>query len=454
MALRAINPATEELLLEVPELLDEQLAEKLGLAERMFAVWRETSFEERAKLFKNLGELFRKKGKALGKLASLEMGKPFAQAIAEVEKCATVCDYYAENAKEFLAPEYIQSDASESYARFDPIGVVLAIMPWNFPFWQVMRFAAPALMAGNVGVLKHASNVPQCAQALEDIFREAGFPEGVFLNLAIGSSKVEQVIRHPAVWGVALTGSEYAGSKVAALAGSLIKKTVLELGGSDPFIVLADADIAVAAKIAAKARLQNNGQSCIAAKRFIVVEEVYDEFLSAFTKEVESYVVGDPLDEKTTLGPLVNAAGREDIERQVQESVEKGARIVSGGKRIGEKGFFYAATILADVAPGMPAYHEELFGPVASVIRVRDAEEAVRVANDTPFGLGGSVWTKNTEVAKSLAVKIRSGSVFVNGLVKSDARLPFGGTGISGYGRELSSYGLREFVHVKTVWVA
>lgn len=454
MALRAINPATEELLLEVPELLDEQLAEKLGLAERMFAVWRETSFEERAKLFKNLGELFRKKGKALGKLASLEMGKPFAQAIAEVEKCATVCDYYAENAKEFLAPEYIQSDASESYVRFDPIGVVLAVMPWNFPFWQVMRFAAPALMAGNVGVLKHASNVPQCAQALEDIFREAGFPEGVFLNLAIGSSKVEQVIRYPAVWGVALTGSEYAGSKVAALAGSLIKKTVLELGGSDPFIVLADADIAVAAKTAAKARLQNNGQSCIAAKRFIVVDEVYDEFLSAFTKEVESYVVGDPLDEQTTLGPLVNAAGREDIERQVQESVEKGARIVTGGKRIGEQGFFYAATILADVAPGMPAYHEELFGPVASVIRVRDAEEAVRVANDTPFGLGGSVWTKNTEVAKSLAVKIRSGSVFVNGLVKSDARLPFGGTGISGYGRELSSYGLREFVHVKTVWVA
>ena len=454
MALRAINPTTEEVMVEIPELTDEQLDAKLAAAEYAFVSWRETSFAERAALLRKAGEVFRRRATEFGRLATLEMGKPLAQAIAEVEKCATACDYYADRGEEFLSSEQIPSDASESYVRYEPIGIVLAVMPWNFPFWQVMRFAAPALMAGNVGVLKHASNVPQCAQAFADAFDEAGFPPGVFQNLAIGSSKVERVIRHRSVQGVALTGSEFAGSKVAELAGSLIKKTVLELGGSDPFIVLEDADVANAAKIAAKARLQNNGQSCIAAKRFIVVDAVYHEFLDAFTKEVEAYVVGDPMETATTLGPLVNAAGREDLEKQVAESVAKGARIVTGGKRVGERGFFYAPTILADVVPGMPAYHDELFGPVASLIRVHDADEAIRVANDTPFGLGGSVWTKDVERGKLLAARVRAGAVFVNGMVKSDPRLPFGGTGVSGYGRELSLHGIREFVNVKTVWVA
>jgi succinate-semialdehyde dehydrogenase/glutarate-semialdehyde dehydrogenase len=453
MALRSTNPATEEVFFEVPELTDEQLQTKLTVAETTFLLWRGKTFSERADLFRRLATLFRERAPELGKLATLEMGKTLAQAVAEVEKCATVCEYYAERGEEFLSPEHIESDASESYVRYEPIGVVLAVMPWNFPFWQVMRFAAPALMAGNVGVLKHASNVPQCAQALEDIFLAAGFPVGVFQNLAIGSGKVEQVIRHRSVQGVALTGSETAGSKVAALAGSLIKKTVLELGGSDAFVVLADADIARTAQMAAKGRLQNNGQSCIAAKRFIVVDAVYEEFLQAFTAEVEKYVVGDPMEAATALGPLVNEDGRADIERQVMESVAKGARVVTGGKRVGEKGFFYAATILADVVPGMPAYHEELFGPVASVIRVRDSAEAIRVANDTEFGLGGSIWTKDLETGKALAAQIRAGAVFVNGIVKSDARLPFGGTSVSGYGRELSKDGIREFVNVKTVWV-
>lgn len=453
MPLRAINPVTEEMLWEIPELTDEQLDAKLSIAENMFTMWRGTSFHERSVLFHRLAALFRERAPELGRLATLEMGKPLTQAVAEVEKCATVCEYYADRGEEFLSPEHIESDASESYVRYEPIGVVLAVMPWNFPFWQVMRFAAPALMAGNVGVLKHASNVPQCAQGLEDIFLAAGFPVGAFQNLAIGSAKVERVIRHRSVQGVALTGSETAGSKVAALAGSLIKKTVLELGGSDAFVVLADADIPRTAQMAAKGRLQNNGQSCIAAKRFIVVESVYDEFLKAFTAEVEKYVIGDPMEAATTLGPLVNEGGRADIERQVAESVAKGAKIVTGGKRVGEKGFFYAATILADVVSGMPAYHEELFGPVASVIRVKDSAEAIRVANDTPFGLGGSVWTQDLELGKTLAAQIRAGAVFVNGIVKSDARLPFGGTGISGYGRELSKDGIREFVNVKTVWV-
>jgi succinate-semialdehyde dehydrogenase/glutarate-semialdehyde dehydrogenase len=453
MALISKNPATEEVFGTFPELTDEQLAAKLALAEATFKVWSQTPLEERLKPMKRLSTLFRERAPELGKLATLEMGKPITQAIAEVEKCSLACDYYVEQAATILATQTVASDASESFIRFDPIGVVLAVMPWNFPFWQVMRFAAPALAAGNVGVLKHASNVPQCAVAFEKLFLEAGFPEGCFQNLAIGSSKVEQVIRHPAVQGVALTGSEQAGSKVAALAGSLIKKTVLELGGSDPFIVLADADLALAAETAAKARLQNNGQSCIAAKRFIVVEAVYDQFLSLFKEKVEASVVGDPLDPKTTVGPLASEAGLQDIDAQVSDSVAKGARLVTGGQRLTQPGYFYAPTILADVQPGMRAYEEELFGPVASVIRAKDADDAIRLANDNRFGLGSSLWTKDLEQAKQLAPRIRAGSVFVNGIVKSDPRLPFGGTGVSGYGRELSSWGLYEFMNVKTVWI-
>lgn len=453
MPLISKNPATEEVLATFPELTDEELHAKLTIAETTFKTWSVTSLEERVTPLRRLAVLFKEQAPELGRLISLEMGRPLAGAIAEAEKCSTVCTYYAEQGAKILTPEVIPSDASESYVRFDPIGVVLAVMPWNFPLWQVMRFAAPALTAGNVGVLKHASNVPQCAQALERLFREAGFPVGAFQNLPIGSAKVEQVIRHPAVQGVALTGSETAGSKVASLAGSLIKKTVLELGGSDPFIVLEDADLDRAAEFAAKARLQNAGQSCIAAKRFIIVDAVYDAFLSKFKAQVESFVVGDPFDAKTTVGPLSTEGGLRDIEKQVTDSVAKGAKILTGGVRVGTKGYFYAPTILTEVVPGMPAYHEEFFGPVAIVIRAKDVEDAIRIANDTPFGLGSNLWTSDITKAKELAPRIRAGSVFINGMVKSDARLPFGGTGTSGYGRELSSHGLMEFVNVKTVWI-
>lgn len=453
MALLSKNPATEEVWGTFPELTDEALAEKLALAERTFSTWSRTPLETRLVPLRRLGELFRTRAPELGAIATREMGKPITQAIAEVEKCALACDYYYEHASTLLAPQPVSSDASESFIRFDPIGAVLAVMPWNFPYWQVMRFAAPALAGGNVGLLKHASSVPQCAAAFEALFLEAGFPEGVFQNLAIGSSKVEQVIRHPAVQGVALTGSEAAGSKVAALAGSLIKKTVLELGGSDPFIVLEDADLPYAATMAAKARLQNNGQSCIAAKRFIVVEAVYDTFLALFKAQVEASVIGDPADPATTIGPLVSEAGLDEIHAQVTASLAKGATLITGGARLERPGYFYAPTILADVQPGMPAYEEELFGPVASVIRAKDAGDAIRLANDNRFGLGASLWTADLERAKTYAQEIRSGCVFVNGMVKSDPRLPFGGTGVSGYGRELSSWGLYEFMNLKTVWI-
>ncbi len=453
MPLISKNPATEEVIAEFPELTDAELAEKLTLAETVFKTWSQTPLEQRLAPLKRLGELFKERSAELGKIASLEMGKPITQAIAEVEKCSLACDYYVENAAQILAPQQMKSSASDSYVRFDPIGVLLAVMPWNFPYWQVMRFAAPALAAGNVGVLKHASSVPQCAMALEKLFLDAGFPVGTFQNLAIGSSKVEQVIRYPAVQGVALTGSETAGSKVAALAGSLIKKTVLELGGSDPFIVLDDADLPYTAMMAAKARLQNNGQSCIAAKRFILVDAIYDQFLALFKEQVEASVVGDPLDPTTTLGPLVNEAGLNEIDTQVANSVAKGARIITGGTRLGTKGFFYAPTIIADVKPGMPAYEEEFFGPVAIVIRAKDTEDAIRIANDNRFGLGSTLWTQNIELAKQLAPRIRAGCVFVNGMVASQPGLPFGGTGVSGYGRELSAWGLYEFMNVKTVWI-
>ena len=453
MPLQSKNPATEEVIASFPELTDEELSQKIALAEATFKTWSTAPLEGRLKPLQRLGRLFRERAPELGKLATLEMGKPVTQAIAEVEKCSLACEYYVAEAARILTPQTITSDASESFVRFDPIGVLLAVMPWNFPYWQVMRFAAPALAAGNVGVLKHASNVPQCAAALEKLFIEAGFPEGAFQNLAIGSGKVEQVIRYPAVQGVALTGSEHAGSKVAELAGSLIKKTVLELGGSDPFIVLADADLEYAAQIGAKARLQNNGQSCIAAKRFILVEEIYDRFLEHFKAQFDASVIGDPLDRKTTIGPLVSQAGLDELDQQVANSVAKGAKLITGGSRVGSRGFFYAPTILADVKPGMPAYEEELFGPVAIVIRAKDTEDAIRIANDNRFGLGSSLWTNDTQLAKQLAPRIRAGCVFVNGMVKSDPRLPFGGTGVSGYGRELSAHGLYEFMNLKTVWI-
>lgn len=453
MPLISKNPTNEEIIAEFVELTPGQIEQKLSQAEMTFQAWRETSFGKRTKLMKNLAKILKDDARALGEIMTKEMGKPITQAMAEAKKCALVCEYYAQNAEKFLAPEKIETEASESYVRFDPIGTVLAVMPWNFPFWQVMRFAAPAVMAGNVGLLKHASNVQISAAKIEEIFKQAGFPQGVFQNLPIGSKKVEKIIRDPRIKAVTLTGSEYAGSQVAKIAGEEIKKTVLELGGSDPFIVLEDADIPHACEIATTARNSNNGQSCVAAKRFIVVESVAEKFTQLFKERVEAMKIGDPMDDDTNIGPIANKQGIEKLEKQIKESVAAGAKIITGGKRVGKIGYFLEPTILGGVKKGIPAYSEELFGPVASIIVVKDETQAIKVANDTNFGLGSSIWTKDIDRAKKIIPQIDSGIVFVNELLKSDPRLPFGGEKRSGYGRELSHYGIKEFVNIKTVWI-
>ena len=382
-----------------------------------------------------------------------EMGKPIQQSISEIEKCKWVCEYYAENAENFLEEEIIETDADKSFIQFDPLGVVLAIMPWNFPFWQVFRFAAPALMAGNVALLKHASNVQMCAREIESIFREAGFPEGCFTTLLIGSSKVEQVIANSSVKAVTLTGSEIAGSKVAQFSGRYIKKTVMELGGSDPFIVLEDADIDKAVETGVKARLINNGQSCIAAKRFIIAENIFDKFKEQFVDKMKAQKIGDPLDESVDVGPMARRDLMEQLHDQVERSVKNGAKLICGGKPLDRQGNYYLPTVLTDIKPGMPAYEEELFGPVAALFKVEDVYQALEVANSSKYGLGASLWTKDLQKARELTRLIESGSVFINGLVKSDPRLPFGGVKFSGYGRELSHYGIKEFVNIKTIWI-
>lgn len=454
MALRSINPATEELIREFKELDDDQIEQIIANAAGAFETWRETSYAQRADCLKRAGRILRDKSAELGKLITLEMGKTLQAATAEVDKCALVCEYYAENGMAFLAPETVQTDAGKSYLRFDPIGVVLAVMPWNFPFWQVFRFAAPALMAGNVGLLKHASNVQLCAEAIEQVLSDAGFPTGTFSNLTIGSAKVDAIIRDPRVRAVTLTGSEYAGSQVAKTAGEMIKKTVLELGGSDPFIVLADADPDESARLALATRLQfNAGQSCISAKRFIVEASIADAFTEKLIEAASELIIGDPMAEDTVVGPLSSEQILRDVEKQVASSVEQGAKLVHGGSRPRETGFFYTPAILTDVTAGMAVYHEEVFGPVLPIIRVRDADEAVRVANDSDYGLAGAICTRDESRAEALARRIESGSIFINGQVKSDPRLPFGGVKQSGYGRELSHYGIREFVNIKTVWV-
>jgi succinate-semialdehyde dehydrogenase/glutarate-semialdehyde dehydrogenase len=408
---------------------------------------------ERASLVRRAGEQLRANQDRYAGLATAEMGKPITQAEAEVEKSATGCDFYAENGARFLAVEHVESPAHESYVSFEPLGVVLIIMPWNFPYWQAFRCAIPAIMAGNTVVLKHASNVTGCALAIEEVFREAGFPDGVFRTLVLESTSVDRVIEDPRIVAVALTGSDVAGSKVASKAGSLLKKTVLELGGSDPFIVLEDADVEGAVGFAARSRFQNAGQSCIAAKRFLVVESVADRFEQLFKEAAQALVLGDPTDRTTTMGPLARADLREALERQCAASIEQGATLVSGGERLDRKGYFYTPALLSGVTPEMPAFREETFGPLAAVIRVRDVDEAIALANDSPYGLGGNIWTRNVDQAKRLARRIESGTVTINGMVASHPRLPFGGVKRSGYGRELSSFGIREFTNIQTVWI-
>lgn len=453
MAIEAINPATEELIKTFEPMTDDAVKRTIDKVQDDYLLWKNTDVSYRKKFMLNTAKILRDEKEKYGKILTLEMGKPINQAIAEVEKCAWVCDYYAENTENILAEEFIETDATESFIRFDPIGIVLAVMPWNFPFWQVFRFAAPALMAGNAGILKHASNVPMSALAIEEIFQKAGFPENLFRTLLINSNQVDSVLENPKVKASTLTGSEYAGSTVASKSGKMLKKSVMELGGSDPFIILKDADIELAVQIATTARLLNNGQSCIAAKRFIVVEEIAIEFEKKFIEKFEQVVVGDPMDVKTELGPIAREDLLKELHEQVTRSVEEGAKILTGGSRLERTGYYYPATILSNVKKGMLAYEEELFGPVAILIKVKDEEEAIRVANDTPYGLGASLWTNDNEKGKKLAKKIEAGSVFINGMVKSDPRLPFGGIKLSGFGRELSHYGIKEFVNIKTVWV-
>lgn len=453
MALKAINPATEQVIGEYPEHTDAEVEKRLTAARAAAHHWRAVSRDDRADSLRRIAERLRAQSDSLSRLMVREMGKPIASAEAEVAKCAACCDYFADNAAMMLAPQHRPADADESYVRFDPLGVVLAIMPWNFPLWQVIRFAAPNLVAGNVGVLKHAPNVPGISLAIEKLFAEAGFPEGVFTSLLIGNERAQGVIEHPAVAAVTLTGSVQAGGIVAGQAGAVRKKTVLELGGSDPFIVLQDADIASAAKAAAQSRCLNSGQSCIAAKRFIVEESIADAFTQAMLAEMAAMKVGDPMDRATDIGPLARADLRDTLAEQVSDSIQAGANLLTGGDRVGDRGFFYAPTVLAEVTPGMRAFDEETFGPVAAIIRARDGRQAVELANRSHYGLGANIWTRDIDQAKSLAEQIDAGCVFINDFVKSDPALPFGGVKDSGYGRELADFGIREFMNVKTVVV-
>jgi succinate-semialdehyde dehydrogenase/glutarate-semialdehyde dehydrogenase len=451
--MQAVNPATGRLIREYDEHTRREIEVRLAHAETALAAWRVRPIAERAALMRAAAATLRRDADDHARLMTEEMGKPLAAARAEVEKCASACVYMADHAEGFLAPEPVATDAGESFVRFDPLGIVLAVMPWNFPFWQVFRFATTALMAGNVGVLKHASNVPGCALRIERIFREAGFPEGVFTTLLVGSEGIEAIVRDPRVAAMTLTGSERAGASVAAVAGSELKRSVLELGGSDPFVVLEDARLDAALEAAVTARTQNNGQSCIAAKRFIVHARHYDRFVEELASRFAACRMGDPMEDGCDIGPLAREDLVDILHDQVERSLTQGARLVTGGVRPAGPGFFYPPTVLAECVPGVAAFDEETFGPVAAVVRAADADEAIALANTSQFGLGASLWTEAAR-GKQLAPGIAAGHVAVNGIVKSDPRLPFGGVKRSGYGRELSRYGMLEFVNIKTVWIA
>ncbi len=451
--METINPATGERLKTFDAWSDRQVESALAATAAANPAWQATPFAERTRLFRNIAAELRGNTAYYAGIITLEMGKIVKEARAEIEKCAWGCEFYAEHAEAFLRDERIETDASLSYVAYPPLGTVLAIMPWNFPFWQVFRFAAPSLMAGNTALLKHASNVPQCALAIQEIFRKAGFPQGVFQTLMISAAQAENIIADPRIHAVTLTGSEAAGRKVAAAAGAALKKTVLELGGSDAFIVLADADLEQAVNAGIASRFLNGGQSCIAAKRLILVESIAETFIEQFKHKAHALRLGDPTQEDTQIGPMARADLRDQLHKQVTDSVTAGATFALHGGPAAGPGFFYEPTVLDHVRPGMRAYEEELFGPVAVVIRARDEEDAIRIANDHRYGLGASVFTRVAKKGERLARRIQSGASFVNGLVKSDPRLPFGGIKASGYGRELSVHGIREFVNVKTIWI-
>lgn len=453
MSIKSINPTTEEVEATFEEHTEGDVEEALEAAMQTFQEWRKTPLEHRMKLMHRAASYLRANKDRFAKLMTAEMGKPLKQAEGEIEKCAWCCEFYAENAAAFLADQDAPSSAAESYVAFDPLGPVLAVMPWNFPFWQVFRFAAPALMAGNTGVLKHASNVPQCALAIAEVFREAGFPEGAFQTLLVSSGRVSQIIEDERIAAVTLTGSDSAGAKVAEASGRVLKKNVFELGGSDPYIVLADANVEAAAATAVTARYQNAGQSCIAAKRFIVAEEALEEFTARFVDAAQRLRVGDPSDPETEVGPLARDDLRTDLEGQVRRSLDQGAVLACGGHRLERPGYFYEPSVITNVSPDMAVFAEETFGPVAAIVGFRGVEEAIALANRSQYGLGASLWTEDTKTARVLARQIEAGSVFINGMVASDPRLPFGGIKRSGYGRELGEFGIREFVNIKTVWI-
>lgn len=453
MAIATVNPATGQVLKTFEALSDAQLEVKLQKAADAFLSYRKTSFAERSKWMLSAAAVLEKEKENYARVMTTEMGKTFRSAVDEAAKCAWVCRYYAENAERFLADEVVETTAKRSFIRYLPLGPVLAVMPWNFPFWQVLRFAAPALMAGNVGLLKHASIVPQSALMIEEIFHKSGFPDGVFQTLLIGSQKVDRVLGDARVAAATLTGSEGAGVEVGMGAAKRIKKVVLELGGSDPFIVMPSANLEAATTTAVKARIFNNGQSCIAAKRFIVAEGIADKFEKIFADKMAALKVGDPFEESTELGPLSSAQGLEDLDRDVKRTIEMGATVVTGGKPLDRPGNFYAPTVLTNIPKSSPAHKEELFGPVASVFRAKDLDEAIRIANDSRFGLGASAWTNDSQERERFINELESGMVFINRMVASDPRLPFGGVKWSGHGRELGVHGIREFTNIKTVWI-
>jgi len=453
MPIQSVNPATEQVIATFSPHTPQQIEAALDGAVKVFASWRKTAFAERARPMRAAGAYLRANKTRLAAMATAEMGKTIGEADAEVEKCAWNCDYYAENAEAFLKPRHIASTATESYVQYEPLGTLLAIMPWNFPFWQAFRAACPAMMAGNAVILKHASNVSQCALAIEEAFRAAGFPSGLFRTLLVPGAAIEPLIGDSRIHAVTITRADSTGSRVAELSGKSLKKTVMELGGSDPFIVLRDADLEQAAAVGARARNQNAGQSCIAAKRFIVEEAVAADFERLFVKAVRDLKVGDPMDRSVNIGPLARGDLRDELHSQVKRALDVGAKLLLGGEPPKGKGYFYEPTILTNVTPGMSVFREETFGPVAAIAKAKDAAEAVRLANDSVFGRGAALWTREIARAKELSRSIESGQVFINGMVASDPRLPFGGVKRSGYGRELSDVGIREFVNIQTLWI-